>query len=41
MIDNAKRIAQEKKVAIDYHIMDATQLDFPDETFDYALFSNQ
>jgi len=41
MIENAKRIAREEEIEIDYRVGDATKLDFPDESFDYALFSNQ
>lgn len=41
MIRNAKQIAANKNLKIDYRVGDATQLDFADETFDFLLFSNQ
>lgn len=41
MIENAKKIAQGKGLDIDYQVGDAISLNFDDETFDYAIFSNQ
>ncbi len=41
MIKNAKKIAEEKHMVIDYRVGDATKLDFTDNYFDYLLFSNQ
>jgi ubiquinone/menaquinone biosynthesis C-methylase UbiE len=40
MIENAKHIANEKGLDIDYRIGDATQLELEDNIFDYILFSN-
>ncbi|USN45107.1 MAG: methyltransferase domain-containing protein [Candidatus Woesearchaeota archaeon] len=41
MISNAKNIAKKNKLRIDYRVGDATRLAFENESFDYALFSNQ
>jgi ubiquinone/menaquinone biosynthesis C-methylase UbiE len=41
MIENAKKIAKEEKVKIEYVIGNATKLNYPNESFDNALFSNQ
>lgn len=41
MITEAKQIAKQKKLRIQYQVDDATKLSFKDNTFDYVLFSNQ
>ncbi len=41
MIANAKKVADKLKLKVDFRVGDATNLDFKDSTFDYALFSNQ
>jgi len=41
MIANAKKITEEMNLEIDYRVGDATRLEFKNDSFDYALFSNQ
>lgn len=39
MVKQAQREAERYGAVIDFHVMDVMQLEFPDETFDDALFS--
>ncbi len=41
MIETAKKISQEKNLDVKYEVGDATALNFPDNSFDHVLFSNQ
>lgn len=41
MIENARRLAAERGLRIDYEVADATDLGFKSESWDHALFSNQ
>jgi ubiquinone/menaquinone biosynthesis C-methylase UbiE len=41
MIENAKKIAGNQDLKIDYRVGDATDLKFDNGSFDYAIFSNQ
>jgi ubiquinone/menaquinone biosynthesis C-methylase UbiE len=41
MINSAKKIATEIGINIDYRHGDVTKLEFEDNSFDYAIFSNQ
>jgi ubiquinone/menaquinone biosynthesis C-methylase UbiE len=41
MIATAKKVADKLKQKIDFRVGDATELDIKDESFDYAIFSNQ
>lgn len=40
MIDIAKKIANSQKLQIDFRVGDTTELDFPDNYFDGAIFAN-
>ena len=40
MIENAKKISASKKLKIQYQVGDATNLQFKNDSFEYAIFSN-
>ena len=40
MVVGAKQLAREEKVSCRFRVMDAEELDFPDETFDLVISRN-
>ena len=40
MIAQAKKLAEQKNVSVDFQVMDAQNLTFPDETFDAVIARN-